>query len=412
MIVICSCYVFFHEIENIFANFVTFQELKGLYIRGQIKNMKILLKEGSEKTMKQILHRSPLLMLIFAAVAMLFVLCFSTILEFYEMKTIAPDFLSGNHVLVEIESQKDDKNVVTTQDLLNFCENNGNCMMLYREFAWGHGKSVYLKGDVPFEPQIIEGRNFTKADFNQHTPTVLIEESLRNKCIEKNGKYYYVHENNDYEVIGIFKRPVSRAYASWKDSSSLYYVNMAATFGTNLNVPIVGNFIIDSGEESNETFDEFITFAKQINPDIVVQGRQEISTSMENLVESIADSAIILIEFGATALLVLLNIFSVTRYWLEGRKKEIAVRMLSGGRSHRIKSMILIDYLLILTIGYGLGLIFAILLIRTMVFPFIGETIHISAIVVGYMLCMLIGVICNWISLNVWLKQDIVMQLR
>lgn len=87
--------------------------------------------------------------------------------------------------------------------------------------------------------------------------------------------------------------------------------------------------------------------------------------------------------------------------------------MLSGGKSSNIRCMMLRDYILIVTIGYGIGLLPAIIIIHIeTLFSFIGGVIYPVAIITGYGACIVIGAIAGFIFLTIRLKQNIIMQMR
>jgi len=350
------------------------------------------------------------------AIAVLFTLCFSAIAEYYNMQTVWPDFLSGQHIIVKIQQWQEDNSVtVKTEDLINYCKSRGDDFIIYKDFPFSHGRAVYLSGNTLFSPELIEGRNFKNTDFVEQTPTVLVSEDLSEKCVLKNGKEYFLHENHEYEVIGKYKIPPSRKYAaSWDKSSALYFVNMAASFETNLSTPLNGDYIVDAKEKSIEFLKDLTSLIKTINPDNINidVGEAVLITNTQNIQQTIKNSMPFIIVFFLTAFLILLNISSITNYWIEGRKKEILIRMLSGGKPSTIRWMILRDYLLIATIGYGLGLLLAIIAIWLGILSFIGKNIYPLVVIAGYITCITLGAIAGFVYLTIKLKQNIILQMR
>lgn len=90
----------------------------------------------------------------------------------------------------------------------------------------------------------------------------------------------------------------------------------------------------------------------------------------------------------------------------------MAVRIMSGAGTFGLRAILLRDYLLIVTIGYGIGLALAIIIIKAGWFPFIGESVHLSAVVAGYLLCLAAGTVTGSIALALRLKQEIITQIR
>ncbi|MBZ4666577.1 MAG: hypothetical protein JG770_1830 [Mahella sp.] len=354
-----------------------------------------------------------MLIAVFAAVAAMVALCFTTVAQFYIMETVDPDFLSDNSVKVEIYQINDGEPLVQTKDLLEYFSLQGGSLIVYRSYPIANGKAVFLSGDTGFKPNIIEGRSFSTDDFEQQAAVALIDAGIRDRCIERDGELYFLHEGNEYKVVGIYKAPTVRQYGVWGDTSgALYYVNMAAAIGKNLDTPLNGVYFIDAKEKSMDYFDGLAAYAKKINPEINMRAEVNSASTSQNLIQSIRETQVLIIAFALTIILVLLNVFSTTYYWLEGRYKELAVRIMSGAGTPSLRRMLLRDYLLIVTIGYGIGLALAIIIIQAGLFPFIGESVYMSAVVVGYLLCLAVGIVTGSIALSLRLKQEIITQIR
>lgn len=362
---------------------------------------------------------------------MLLTLCFSIVAEYYYKQALSwPDFLSDEYVTVYIQQYlPDTENPVRTKDLIDYCKEREDSFIIYRNFPLSGGKAVYLSGDTSFKPEIVEGRSFTREDFEKQMPVAIIAdyadyEWLSDKCIIRDGKEYILHENNEYEVIGKFKRP-SRQYLQ-EDGLTMYelvydasyFVNMAALFETDLSTPLNGDYTIDAKEKSMEFLNDFKTLAGKINPDISID-LEEVEmvipvNNTQRLLRAInyEDSVQITTICFIISFLILLNIPSITNYWIEGRKKEISARMLSGGKPSAIRNMMLRDYLLITTVGYVFGLLLVIIVAHLEPFSFMGVTIYPAAVISGYITCLLIGLILGFISLTIILKKNVIIPTR
>ena len=188
---------------------------------------------------------------------------------------------------------------------------------------------------------------------------------------------------------------------------------MSAYFKSNLNAPLNGTYTFDSVEKSKEFINGFTILAKDINPDIYFDISYVAKTSkIQRLFQSVKSYITFFIVLGLTTFLILLNISSVTSYWMEGRKSEISIRMLSGGKTVNIMWLILRDYLFIIIIGYSIGVIVGIAYLFLGEFVFIGKTIHPISLIVALGACVLIGVTAGIIILNNKLKQSIVSQMK
>ena len=188
-----------------------------------------------------ILNRSQSIILLFISIAVLFTVCFSSIAKNYYTQKVNPDFLSDSHIRILIaQDPSATKNPVITKDLISYCESKGGDFILYEEnFQISGGKALYLSGNTSFKPEIVEGRSFTEEDFKNHRPVAIISDTDRvvDKCILRDGREYYLHENNEYEVIGKFKE-LYHVYPDQEEYDALYFVNMATSFDANLNTSL------------------------------------------------------------------------------------------------------------------------------------------------------------------------------
>ena len=373
-------------------------------------------------TIKQLFKRSPLLILLFAAIGALLTLCFSVIAGYYYEQALSwPDFLSNEHVNVHISQYlPDTESPVTVKDLIDYCKEREDSSIIYRNFEFSGGREVYLSGDTYFKPEIAEGRSFTREDFDKHLPVAIIasEEWAIKRCVIRDGREYFLHENNEYEVIGKFIRP-SRTYlpkegipAGSMVYDALYFVNMAASFEIGSSSPLNGDYTIDAKEKSIEFLNDFKAFAGKINPDIGFDLKEAEVTIPANNAQrllrainyegSVQIAAICFI----ISFLILLSAPAITNYWVEGRKEEISSRMLSGGKPSAIRNIMLRDYLIITTAGYLFGLLLVIVLVYLKPLSFMGVTVYPAAVISGYIICLLIGLIFGFISLTIILGEN------
>lgn len=374
-------------------------------------------------TIKNIFKRSPLLIILFAAIGVLFTLCFSAIAEYYYTQAMTwPDFLSGEHINIYIwQYLPDTENSVKTKDLIDYCKEREDSFIIYRNFPLSGGKAVYLGGDTSFKPEIIDGRSFTGEDFEKQTQVAIIAdyEWLNDKCISRDGKEYILHENNEYEVIGRFKNSAGQYLQ--EDMTRIvydasYFVNMAASFNTGPSAPLNGDYTIDAKEKSMEFLNDFKHVAKKINPGICIDLEEVEVVAVNNtqrLLRAINydDSLKIMTVCIITSFLILLNISSITNYWIKGRGKEISVRILSGAKPHIIRNMMLRDYLLIITTGYVAGLLLAIILVYPGPLSFMRVSIYPVAVISGYIICLLIGLVFGSIYLTIRLRKNAIIQI-
>ena len=368
----------------------------------------------------------------FAAIGAILTLYLSLIAEFYYRQASSwPDFLSGQQIDVYISQWlPDTENQVTVKNLTDFCKERDESLLIYRNVEFTGGKEVYLSGNTSFKPDIVEGRNFAEEDFENQKQVAIIadDEDMIETCIIRNGKEYILHENNEYEVIGKFNRP-SVEYlqrgaipAGYYIYDASYFVNMAASFDIDPDVPLYGDYTIDAKGKSTEFLNDFKTVAREINPDITVDVKKlELAVPVDNSQRLLRvlrainyqDSVQVAYICFITCFLLLLNFGAITNYWVSGRTEEIAGRVNSGGKLTSIRNIMLRDYLILVTLGYLAGLLLLIILLHIKPFSLIltGITIYPIAIIISYLICLLIGLIFGYISLTIILRKNTQFQL-
>jgi hypothetical protein len=340
----------------------------------------------------------------------------SFIAESYHVQTVWPDFLSGDHVNVNILPAPEGAGI-TKEILIKYMLENTDRAIIYENDRGGmRVKKVYLIGDTEFNPEIIAGRSFIDEDFKKRRPVAIINDSewINRRILLRDGREYLWHENNEYEVIGRFRRKTWKNYIEREYYDASIFVNMNALFEAQ-ELPLLGSFSIDAGRESPALISGLKEKVKSINPDIYIQEieKSRVDDIMAMLATAVKRSFNFLLILIYTAFLILLNISTITNYWIEGRNKELAIRMLSGGKRSNIRMLILREYLLIVSLAYASGVLLAYMLmnIAGKVFAF-GVTIYSAAIITGYLACLLIGVISGLIFITVRLKQNIIFQMR
>ena len=90
--------------------------------------------------------------------------------------------------------------------------------MLYRYLSYGQSeivRGIYGTKDVfDFGKHVSRGRFFTSKDYSDASPTAVLGSRAFENTSERDGKRYYVYDNTEYEVIGVFKErndPLDRA---------------------------------------------------------------------------------------------------------------------------------------------------------------------------------------------------------
>lgn len=336
-----------------------------------------------EKNIKYLLSKSKFLILFFSSVSVLISLCVTTIVDGYNQTINLSDFLSNKHIILNLSSDKDLK-VSALTEKFNHEEN----ILIYRTFPFARGKEVFFKGKTNFAPQIVSGTNFSNDDFDDGTNAAIVAETYVDKCVDRNGQKYLFHNNIEYEVVGIYRNP-KRTINPYAE----YYVNLNSK---DSNQSLNGTYFIDGATKSK---DDIILAVKGLDQDINVSleyYEPSFSASVKALFNNLGIVVTILV---LCVVLVLLNIFSCTANWIEGRNNEVAIRKLVGAKDWKVFFMVVKDFILLLTGGFIIGVLISVILLKLQIFVFIPDRINFNAVILSYLICLIISLITITVSL-------------
>ena len=309
--------------------------------------------------MRGILYKSKLIFTIFVAVAVLFTLAGVSFAE--QRKNARPaDFLSDQFVVFEIYNAAD----FTEQDLLRVMERNcgDRGFLCTKKYAEKKGCSVYFSPEMSCRIGITGGRSFSREDFDEGKNVAVVTGDRQNQ-----PSHIFVSQKR-YDVIGTYSPQREGRSSDW-------FINMNAE---NLkNKRVYGYYFFDTDrKDCLGTAKKIARAVKDICPEAsvtVAGGMSKTGKAMRPEKTNYTDMLGFLI---VTAVLVLLNSFSACYYWLETRKKEIAVRKMAGARGRNIVAWLCREYVVILLLAFFTGVVLSELFLRIAVYLPVANSVE------------------------------------
>lgn len=356
--------------------------------------------------MRGIFYKSHFMFVIFTAVAVLCILIATAFhVELQSYKTL--DFLSDDFVKLQIYHPDH----MNEQDFMDIVQEQDGGFFFAREYHIRHGYSVFYNEISLFEPDITEGRAFSAYDFAEKENVAMINEEAALNITKKNGQEYLALNGKEYRIIGRYRQESARNRVDW-------YISMRSENLTDSTVS--GLYLFDTGRTDSleaarkirddaASFDSgaWIAAAKGLSK----EGRQmsSISTNFSAMV-----TLVIL-----TVILVFLNSFSVCFFWLDTRRKEIAVRKMTGARNYQIVFWLLKEFFIILLASFFAGCILSEIFLQTAlhlpvsesVLLMFGRHIVITGVLAGFLFLSFIGLVNIFVTMKIFNRKYIVHSL-
>lgn len=352
---------------------------------------------------KHIFNKSIFLIIFYVSVSIVSCIGFSKILNSYNFSLENFNMTSANGARITIYSDNENKNNINIRYLEQFLKSQSEDILLYKDDETSFGKGIYISGNVNYPLNINKGRFFNEDDFTKNTNSLLIEESVDNDNYIKD---YFYHENNQYNIIGVFSNRDKGATKTVQ-----YYYNLFAQ--NNLNEDINGTYILNAGEHTEKILNKFISYINNLDNDLEIVNIEKIQTSKKDILkESIYKEPLIIYSIIICILLLVLNTFSSTSRWLYYKRKEIYIRKLVGATDYQIKLRLLIEYLIVILFSCILGIVVSVLVVKFIDLPILISNITIKSAIVSTVFCLVIGILIGSVFINRILKRQIIDIMR
>lgn len=353
---------------------------------------------------KQYFYKSPFLILIYTTVTALIIISFSSIInQFFNFnKTLT--FLSDDYVIAKISNHNTDSTALNREKLVKSLEKIKSGFVFVRDYSTTNSEEIFYDDGSLFNIKMISGRKFSQHDFTDLTNTAIVAKNYISKCKHEGNNLILIHDNKEFEVIGIFDNS--------SDSTQFkinYYVNYKSA--NLLTEPSDGTYYFDSKNSSLIEFKKVLNNINDIGSKPVIEYTQA-KTDSKSLLNVVSNSKSIIATVLLTMLLVLLNVFSSTYNWINGRRKEISIRKMVGATDREISRYIIKGYLLLVTISFIIGFIGSVIFIKVYHPPLTGETVSPWVIVFNYIFVNVIGLMIITASLNSYYRKQIIQVLR
>lgn len=309
--------------------------------------------------MRGVLYKSKLIFTIFVAVAVLFTLAGVSFAE--QRKNARPaDFLSDQFVVFEIYNAAN----FTEQDLLRIMERNcgDGGFLCMKKYTAKEGCSIYFSPGMNCKIRVTEGRSFSRKDFDEGKNVAIVTGDRQNQ-----PSHIFVSQKR-YDVIGSCSSQRAGQASDW-------FINMNAE---NLkNKRVYGYYFFDTDrQDCLGTAKKIAGAVKDACPTASVAAEKGMSRIGRGMRPEKTNYTNMLGFLIATAVLVLLNSFSACYYWLETRKKEIAIRKMAGARGRNIVAWLCREYVVILLLAFFTGVVLSELFLRIAVYLPVANSVE------------------------------------
>ncbi len=201
--------------------------------------------------------------------------------------------------------------------------------------------------------EIIEGRNFTKADAQTETGVMIFNETARNQYNFTPGKLLTGHAKKDAEIVGICKDfnawPMSQAvrpycFYVWGDNGYRPCTELFVRTTASADIREVFKHI----EQTVMSFDEKLT-TEDINVHLFDNDLQQLYNDVKRFAKVTRMLSII------TIIIALLGVFGLVLFETEYRRKEIGIRRVNGATIADVLRMFNRRYVLIVLACFGIA---------------------------------------------------------
>lgn len=339
----------------------------------------ILEKDGNEENpMKNLIIKSKQMIILQVVIAILLLLNVTNLFATYRMVCAPENSLSEMHMGIFIEDTTE------AEKLIDNITTNKEPLLVEKELSY-LVNAVYFNGDQ-FQPDLISGRNFTKEDFLNQENVALIDRSMKEKCIHKDDKQYYIYQGKEFEVIGIYKKGDNKV-----NEDANVYINLMS-FYVEEAFDRSGDYQIDGGKNTRQLMSEL---DRNIEIQIIYDfsNRGLYTEFRETLYEQNAS----VIAISLIMLMLFINQINVIRQWVVSRKSEIYVLHLAGVVQSKINQRFIFDYYKINGISFLIAIPIAAVLMELKWKIFIGFELSLGAVLgtyIVYLILSLYGLIC------------------
>lgn len=205
-------------------------------------------------------------------------------------------------------------------------------------------KGLYSNQDIEIKPDLFYGRFFKVSDFNNNNNYVVIGKNLLSNVLRDNGKLYYVIANHFFEVIGIMGSTEEKTVYD-----DMIYANLDALIKYDSKY-LNGTFIINT-EDGDKLFNKLSDVYNNEDVKILRIGNAK---KIDNNISNSGNFDFTIFKIMVSSVIFVI-IFGVTKIWIKGICKEIALRRSMGASKIKIIKSIVLSLVLFSIISHLAG---------------------------------------------------------
>lgn len=301
--------------------------------------------------MRQFFRCSALPGLFFGTISFFLLLAFAAVLQISRDQSPFVDILSKNSLFISVEEEASGGKF-TNDSLLSFVEQNPEITLICEKYI-NNCAEVYINNSKELNRvfDIYKGERLTDNDIKNGGKTAVISENITARCYEENGVKYIFHQNDYYRVTGVFEK-----------GSRGFFVPLVSVLKSCGDETASGQYYFDAGENTREVYNNFKEYVGAIDPAVRVSSSEVFPSGLG--INLFAEVRNLLVLMAGVIFLLLLNIFSIVPYWLNGKKREIFVRRLCGATKQQTVKALLNNFFVIIICSMSAGGVIALIFIN------------------------------------------------
>lgn len=335
------------------------------------------------------LHKSWFMITIFIIISILFSLLGAHfVMQTDALKPI--EGLSDNFRIIEIGTADQTKNI----DLINKVNSMNKSIMLANNISgvgYEEGFAVYYTTANLFMPKLDKGRVFSKDELEGKSRVAVIKSNGDSKTFKQGVNEYIRLFGHKYKVVGRFSSKNSMSSPDW-------YISLCSP--DMLKKRIFGQYYLDaSGNHIKDVENTLATVIKDKSQEANIKIWKGTEPPEQGAFQTADEKPAMMLFLILTAVLILINAFSACYYWIESRKREMAIRRLCGATEKDIRLLISREYFVLLSCSFILGAILTqlflllanLLPVKESVYFLFGDRISWPSISVGFSLSVVVS---------------------
>lgn len=296
--------------------------------------------------------------------------------------------VNGNIHINTIEVNFNDVKLKELIKIVEKMKNKGISIRNYSpdNFVYRSNNVTGLYSDKITNPglELESGRFFTEKDLESEKPVAVVGSEVLEHCKKKDGKYFLIRANKEFEVIGVV-----RDKENIKLNEDIILYNLKAILNEGEKFPVYDiAWYLDSDKLNKH---ELIALAEEIGGESILIKEPTIRFS------PVQDSILLNLENNKSLLIMLFCIFisfiRAIMYWIESIKLEIGVRRACGATKKDITILILNDYIYMISISVIVSFMIQFLLIKTNILSLIKYNFSLNIFAISIFIIAIVMVL-------------------